>query len=285
VSTQGTARDLTEQRAAEKLIEVQRQQLIQADKLSSLGTLVAGVAHEINSPNHAIRSYSRRIGQAWESIVPVLDAYYKESGDFLVGGVEYTEMREDMGGYIDDLGKCSSRINRIVEDLKGFYRQGALEMARISVNHVVGSAVTLMGSYIDDHTSRFTADLGEAIPDIDGDFQTLEQVIVNLLTNACQSLEDRGRAITLTTSLRECDGSVVIETKDEGVGIPRDHLDKLTNPFFSTNRDSGGTGLGLSISNAIINAHGGALSIASELGKGTVVEIRLPVDSDATGRA
>jgi polar amino acid transport system substrate-binding protein len=109
----------------------------------------------------------------------------------------------------------------------------------------------------------------------------LEQVVVNLLLNACQALPDRERGIVVATFLDPGCRQVVLEVRDEGVGIAAEHLPQLTDPFFTTRREQGGTGLGLWISAAIVEEHGGALSFRSRPGEGTVVTLTLPLPVEA----
>jgi len=110
-----------------------------------------------------------------------------------------------------------------------------------------------------------------------GNFHRLEQVIINLIQNACQALPDIRRGISLSISYNEKTSSISVKVQDEGVGIPLEVLPHITDPFFTTKSDSGGIGLGLSISSRIVKEHGGTLVFNSELGKGTIAEITLPV--------
>ena len=125
-------------------------------------------------------------------------------------------------------------------------------------------------------TDRFTLSNTEGLTRIRGNFQKLEQVIINLVTNACQSLESRSKAIRLATRHDQEAGMVVIRVEDEGRGIPAGLLDKVADPFFTTKRDTGGTGLGLSVSYGIVREHRGRIEFTSEELRGTTVEIRIP---------
>jgi polar amino acid transport system substrate-binding protein len=118
------------------------------------------------------------------------------------------------------------------------------------------------------------------LPAIRGDAQRLEQVVVNLLLNACQALPDRERGIRVATFLDPGRSQVVLEVRDEGAGIAAEHLPHLTDPFFTTRREKGGTGLGLWICAAIVEEHGGTLSFRSRPGEGTVVALTLPLLPD-----
>ena len=109
------------------------------------------------------------------------------------------------------------------------------------------------------------------------DFQQLEQVIINLITNSCHALPNKEKGIIISTSYDMDSKNIIINIQDEGIGIPSESLKHILDPFFTTKRDYGGTGLGLSVSYNIIKDHGGELSFTSELGKGTTATIRLPV--------
>ena len=117
---------------------------------------------------------------------------------------------------------------------------------------------------------------GEGIPKIRGNFQRLEQVIINLLANSCQAVHDRNKGISVSTFFDREKNMIVTEIADEGDGISPEDMTHIMDPFFTTKRDSGGTGLGLSISYNFIKEHGGELSLESETGKGTTAKIFLP---------
>ena len=126
-------------------------------------------------------------------------------------------------------------------------------------------------------TARFSLDLALELPPVCGSSQQIEQVLLNLLTNACQSLPDRERELCVRTRHDEAAGKVVVEVRDQGVGIPAERLGHVMDPFFTTRQDQGGTGLGLSISYTIVRNHGGDLRIASKVGQGTTATVELPV--------
>jgi len=126
-------------------------------------------------------------------------------------------------------------------------------------------------------TSHFSIEYGKNLPVLRGNFQRLEQVIINLIQNACQALRDIQKGISVSTSYDEKMRGIVVRVEDEGVGIPSEILPHITDPFFTTKPESGGTGLGLSISSRIVKEHGGTLTFTSEVRKGTRAEIFLPV--------
>lgn len=178
----------------------------------------------------------------------------------------------------DELQDSARRIKRIVEDLKNFARRDdATCEDSLDINVLVQTAIRLVGKMLRDSTHAFTVRYAENLPKIRGNAQRIEQVVVNLLVNACQALEAPSQRITVWTAFDEQKGMVEVFVEDEGVGIRPEHLSHLTSPFFTTKREMGGTGLGLSISERIVTAHGGDLDFTSECGKGTTVRLAMPL--------
>lgn len=259
-------------------LHLQQQQLIQADKMASLGILVSGVAHEINNPNSLVLLNTPVIMDSFDDLWPILEAYYQEHGDFWVGGLEYTRMREEIPYMLAEMQAGGKRIKHIVEDLKDFSRiDNSRQMEVMDLNEVVRAATRLVDNSIKKATHSFSVSCGEGLCKVRGNPQRIEQVVVNLILNACQALTAPEQAISLRTFNSPDRKGVVLEVRDQGSGIDPDHLPHLTDPFFTTKRDTGGTGLGLSVSTTIVNEHGGVLSFASEPGEGTTVSLRLPM--------
>jgi polar amino acid transport system substrate-binding protein len=262
----------------EEQAKVHQQQLMQAGKMVALGTLVSSVGHEINNPNNFIMLNAPLLKEAWQHVLPILDEYYEKDKDFTIGNVRYTKMRDTIPRLLSGISDGSKRINQIVEDLKSFLRRDASDMNQlVDVNAVLRSAISLLSNMITRSTSHFSVKYGEKLPILRGNAHRLEQVIINLIQNACQALPDVRRAIFLSTAHDEKTSSIVVKVQDEGVGIPPEVLPHIADPFFTTKSNSGGIGLGLSISSRIIKEHGGTLVFASEPGKGTIAEISLPV--------
>jgi polar amino acid transport system substrate-binding protein len=268
--------DVTKRIEMEKKSEEQQQKLVQADKLASIGTLATGVAHEINNPNQSILSNTSFLKHAWDEIIPILDEYYEENGDFLIRGLEYSVIRDEMEGYHSIIEECSKRINTIVQDLKEFARYDPdWEMEAVDMNVILHAAITLTTNFIKKSTNNFELAYGDNLPKVWGNAQKLEQVIINIIQNGCQALPDKGKRLRVRTYIDSTDHTVVTEVTDEGTGISEKHLSKIKDPFFTTKRTRG-TGLGLSVSHSIIEEHGGELVFDSEEGKGTKVQLRLP---------
>ena len=279
IGLRGVARDVTERKKAEEQTRLHDQQLMQASKMVALGTLVSGVAHEINNPNNFIMLNSPLLKEAWENAMPVLEKYYEENGDFIIGGLNYSEMRENIPNLFTGITEGSKRIKQIVEDLKNYVRDDTADLTQdVDINEVIMSAVTLVSNMIKKSTNRFDVDYGKNLPLLKGNFQRLEQVVINLIQNACQALTAADKGIFISTSLDDASSHIRIRVKDEGAGIEPETLSQITDPFFTTRQKSGGVGLGLSISSRIIEEHRGSIQFESQPGVGTTVDIILPVN-------
>jgi len=270
--------EVAERRHAEKELRSQQQQLVQADKMAALGILVSGVAHEINNPNGLILLNMPVMMEAFRDAEPILEEHFRNHGDFEFAGLRYSRMREALPVLMNQMREGSRRVKVIVEDLKDFARQQEPGLtADVNVNDTVRAALRLVDTLIEKSTHRFTVHYGDQIPLIRGNSQRIEQVIVNLVMNACQALDGPERGISLATFLDRAAAQVVLEVTDEGCGIDPDHLGHVTDPFFTTKRDNGGTGLGLSVSAGIVKEHNGTLTFSSSPGGGTIARMALPV--------
>ena len=272
----GVFTDITDYKKASDLAEQQRLHLIQADKLMSLGILVAGIAHEINNPNNYISLSLSLLRKSWESLKPFFDKHKSDLDKVYIGSMQFQEFLLNIDTLFSGISEGSQRIKRIVSDLKDYARQDTLDFSGIvDVNKIVLSSVNLMNSMIKKHTKFFFLNLfsGEIL--IKGNAQKLEQVVINLIHNACDALLSCDQEIRVSTELGD-DQQAVIVVSDKGCGILRENLSKITDPFFTTKRNKGGTGLGLSVSAGIIKDHKGTMLFESEPGKGTKVTIILP---------
>lgn len=279
VGFRGVARDISERKKAEEQANLHQQQLMQASKMVALGTLVSGVAHEVNNPNNFIMLNSPILKEAWDNAMPILEKYYEENGDFILGGMKYTEMRKNIPTLFSGISDGAKRIKHIVDELKNYVRDNTADLTQsVDINEVLKSAVSLLANMIKNSTNQFAIEYDDNIPSIKGNFQRLEQVIINLVQNACQALPDSKKGIFVSVKFDKKRSNIVVSVRDEGTGIPPDALLHITDPFFTTKHDSGGVGLGLSISLKIIKEHGGRMHFDSEIGAGTTIEIILPTD-------
>ncbi|MCP5103750.1 MAG: response regulator [bacterium] len=279
-------REMTERKEAEEKERLHQQQLIQADKMASLGILVSGVAHEINNPNNFIMVNAPIMTKIWKNAAPILEEHYRARGDFYIAPrVKYSEMKENIPGIISGIMEGAQRINNYVKELKSFARPVQSTMdENIDINKVIQAAVTLLSDLIKKSTRHFSTGYDEDIPPVKGNFQRLEQVIVNLVQNSCHALENSGRGLFISTGFAPGRSMIKIEVKDEGGGMTPETIAKIKSPFFTTKRDIGGTGLGLSISSKIIEDHGGILRFESAPGEGTTAAVLLPVEPGRENR-
>jgi PAS domain S-box-containing protein len=271
--------DITARKQAEENAKLQQQQLMMLDKMKSLGILVSGIAHEINNPNNYILLNSKIISRAWNDIKPIINKYYKDHGDFPLAGLPYSSAGEKIEQLIAGITEGSVRIQKIVQGLKDFARhdRGILDQ-EVSINSVLESAMLIIENLIKKSTTRFNVQYGKNLPPVRGNFQQLEQVVINLVTNACQALTDKGQKIGISTSFNRKSDRIVIKIKDEGTGMSGEDLKHIMDPFFTTKRDMDGTGLGLSISYNILKDHGGDLKFVTKPEKGTTATVLLPTD-------
>ena len=268
-------RDVRERKAAEERVRVQAEQVARADKLASLGVLVASVAHEVGNPTQVVAHGARFLAQGLPGLFALVGDCGTTDAAVRVAGLPYAEFRGAAAAAVGEIETSAARIERMVRDLKDFAREGrpAAPLGPVDVNEVVATVVELAGHFVRVATARFAVSLAQDLPPVRGDRVRLEQVVLNLLQNACQALPDRTRGVTVST---RCAGFVVVEVADEGVGIASDDLARLTEPFFTTRREQGGTGLGLVVANRIVSEHGGRLLFRSEPGRGTVATVELP---------
>ena len=275
--TQALEAEVAGHRRTMEELKVRQRQLIQADKMTSLGILVSGVAHEINNPTGLLLLNLPHLERAFADAEPILDRHFQSQGDFRLGWLQFSRMRREIPQMCREMQEAGQRIKRIVEDLKDFARQEDSElMQSVSLNQVVATSLRLVDNQIRMATENFTVRYAENLPPFRGNHQRIEQVIVNLALNACQALPSIDRGIFLETAFDPVSGKVQVLLRDEGKGIDPQHLAYLTDPFFTTKREQGGTGLGLSVSAGIVREHGGTLNFSSQPGQGTTVVLALP---------
>ncbi len=275
-------RDVTKRIRLEEEARNMQAKLIQANKMTSLGLLVSGVAHEINNPNNFIMANAQLLSETWTDALKILREYYDENGDFYIGGLPFVKVEKQSQQLFAGIIEGARRINEIVLNLKGFARQERTVSSQyVDVNQVVPTAVSIIHHELIRYTENFNLDLKDGIPLVKWNSQQLGQVVINLLMNACQALPSRERGIWVATGFDASSGQVSISVRDEGGGISRDVRNRIMEPFFTTKLDQGGTGLGLSICHSIVKDNGGTLEFESEPGNGTTFVLRIPVEMSA----
>lgn len=274
--------DITNEKKLRRESEYHLHQIVQADRLASLGEVVAGVAHEINNPNTFITYNIPLLDETWKVFEPVLKEYGIAHPEFTRGNLSFDELCIDMQEIIQAIKIGSERINRVVTSLKDFARlDESVHAVPVQVNDVIKNTLTIVGAQVRKNVSKINIELADNLPLIPGHFQKLEQVVANILVNAANAIpvKDKG-VITVTTKLIDHLNSVIIAIEDNGIGMEKHIIDRIFDPFYTTRRDSGGTGLGLSVSFALIKEHNGKIGVLSHPGKGSRFCIFLPKDKN-----
>jgi len=277
-------------------------QVLQTEKMASIGQLAAGVAHEINNPMgfvHAnlaqMAEYLADVRSVWERVAELLQsvesqdlATIRKSADALADHVREVDLAyviSDFGKAIRESQEGSERIRHIVQDLREFSHSETGERVLADVNQCLDSTATIVWPMM------------KQIVNLEKDYEDLDpiacfpmqvkQVFMNLLVNAYQSIEsavgESGEMGTIWLRTRQRSDGVAVEVTDTGVGILEANLDRIFDPFFTTKKVGSGTGLGLSTSFGIVQRHGGRMTVESKLGVGTTFSLFLPTGEDAGG--
>jgi PAS domain S-box-containing protein len=233
----------------ERMVE----QMTQTEKLTSLGLLAAGVAHEVNTPLAVISNYIQML------------AKQMPEGD-------------PRQAIIEKIVRQTFRASEIVNNLLSFSRTGAAELTDVDVNRVVEETLSLVAHPLKTSHIQVVKHLGQTIPAVRGSANKLQQVFLNLFLNARDAMPGGGMLEVRTGAHN---GGVEVEIADTGAGIPREHIHRIFDPFFTTKGNGRGTGLGLSVSYGIIKEHAGKIDVRSTPGKGTSFHVELP----AAGKA
>jgi PAS domain S-box-containing protein len=228
--------------------ERMEEQMSQTEKLTSLGLLAAGVAHEVNTPLAVISNYIQMLAKQMPEGDP----------------------RQSI---IEKIVKQTFRASEIVNNLLNFSRTGAAEAVDVDVNRVVEETLSLVAHPLKAAQIQIVKELGAPLPAVRGSANKLQQVFLNLFLNARDAMPGGGM-LEIRTAARN--GSVEIEIADTGAGIPREHIHRIFDPFFTTKANGRGTGLGLSVSYGIIKEHAGKIDVRSTPGKGTSFHVEFP---------
>jgi signal transduction histidine kinase len=240
-------------RMAEEL-EARQEQIIHSRKIASLGTLVSGVAHELNNPIN--------------NIILTIDS--------LVGGRKITDERRLT--MLNDILNQAVRASEIVKHLLDFSRSDRTIIEDLDIARTLQETIQISENQITVNNIKLRVDLASDLPVIRGNRQALQQVFINLLTNAVHAMPSGGEL--LVSAARGSDQKIIIRVRDTGSGISEEHLPYIFDPFFTTKKVGTGTGLGLSVSYGIIKKHGGVITVDSSPGKGSTFTIVLPAKEE-----
>ena len=267
----------------EQLREAQGQ-LLQSEKLASIGQLAAGVAHEINNPLGYINSNISTMVKYVDDLFALFNAY-ERAEDYLTDAtvkadvqgikerVDWGYLKSDLHSLLEESLEGVDRVRRIVEDLKDFSHVGEAEWQWADIHKGLESTLNIVHNELK-YKAEVVKQYGE-LPPIECIASQINQVFMNLLVNAAQAIEQRG-VITVRTGTEEDEWAWVV-IQDTGKGITPDKLKRIFDPFFTTKPVGKGTGLGLSLSYGIINRHGGRMEVESVVGEGTTFQVWLPI--------
>ena len=263
--------------------EQQIRKLVEADKLVSIGTMAASLGHEIANPNSAISSNAAFLRKFYEHLVPLLDSTQENDAGGRVGGLPYGVVRDRMRRAISGVAHSADRIAGIIAEFRGFYRRTRTEHTEIvDVNGVVDSALMVFGHQIRRYNIPLRAERAPSLPPVAGSSQQLEQLVVNLLSNAVEAIRDvrdtghHGREEGIGITTRATREEVELVVADDGIGMEPETIERVGEAFFSTREERGGTGIGLYVATHIVREHSGSLSFSSQPGIGTTATVRLP---------
>jgi len=256
--------------------------LIQTNRMTSLGLLISSIAHNINTPNAAVKLAAQHLDRSWKDALPILEQATKEEGEFTIGGLPFSVAKMEILGASESVINNADRVGRVIHDLRAYNLGEKRDFAPgVSINRVVSDAMTIIRAHGSQRDVSILPEMAPVLPDITGNQYQLEQVVVNLLMNAMQATGNDKGMVRIRTEYCANEEMVRIIVEDNGVGIPPEIRKHLFEPFFSTRIDCGGSGLGLYISRFIVNEHKGTLSIVSDRSVGTVATVCLPVSSPA----
>jgi signal transduction histidine kinase len=253
IGSVGIFSDLREHERLRRELEEAQRQVVQAAKIASLGRLAAGVAHEINNPLAGILIYADMLMQEVKDNPP---------------------WRQDLQEIIDQTLRCKDIVTRLLE----FSRQSLGERVLFDVNELIGQSVKLLRHQALFHDIELILNLDSDLPQMLGDPGEIQQIFTNLMLNAADAMEGRGR-LTIGSFYEQPAAQIVLEFTDTGPGILQENYDKIFEPFFTTKLPGEGTGLGLSVVYGVIQRHGGSIELDSPPEGGAVFTIRLPLEA------
>ncbi len=285
------ANTLVQQQALNKRLEEANNQLLQSEKMASIGQLAAGVAHELNNPIGFVHSNLGTLDGYLHNLMAIIATYEKIAGapdancphldsvHHLMDECDFDFVKDDIFNLLAESKEGLGRVRKIVQDLKSFSHVGEQDWQEADLHQGLDSTLNIVWNELK-YKCTVVKDYGD-IPPIYCLISQLNQVFMNLLVNASQAIETQG-TVTLRTR-RQGDDAVCVEFSDTGKGVAPEHLNRIFEPFFTTKPVGKGTGLGLSLSYSIVERHGGRIEVESLPGKGSTFRVVLPVHPAAVG--
>lgn len=263
-------------------LKVLERQLIQSEKMASLGVLISGIAHEINNPNNYISVNIPILKNYLDFMMPIVDEYAQKHPDLEIFYMPYAEFREDIFELLDNVQHGSMRINSIVKDLKVFSAANKeKKIEKIDLKPIIEKVVSFCRSKISRSVKIFNVHVPENLPEVPIESQLLEQILVNLLINAAQAFNEHvveNSMINLSVYMDNVkENQLIIEVSDNGIGMDENTQKRIFDPFFTTKLLEEGTGLGMYIVHNLIEKMGGKIEIESKLGQGSNFKIVLDI--------
>ena len=269
--------NISERKLAEEEKKKLEAQLYHSQKIDTLGALVAGVAHEINNPVNKIIFDIPLLKKIWIDILPVLAAQTRKEPHQKYGGLTYEFLKENLPEMLSDMELATNRVAKTVSNLKDYTRKSSIADRRpMRINTAVENAIRLIETTIKKAGIDLTTNLRDTLPMIDGNTQSIEQIIINIVVNAIQAIDHDHGHIDIATGSMEEGRLVFIAISDNGEGIDPFISDKIFDPFITNRHNSGGTGLGLAITRNLVEAHGGDITFTSTRGEGTIFTVVFP---------
>ncbi len=250
----------------------QNEKIYQANKLISLGTLVAGVAHEINNPNSNITFNTPLLNTLLNNFLNVIEDLKINNDQLFSSNMKYLEFKDNIFGMLNTIEKSAHRIKSIIDGLRD-YSKPVIEphtFEKIDICELINTTFILIGKQLEKNIKHIDLFLPDNKIYINGNFIRLEQVLVNIINNAKEAMHDISDSV-LSLSVKDDNNTVSVIVKDNGVGIDPDILSQITDPFFTTKRNINGTGLGLSVVVAILSEHNASIHFNSKVNIGTTI--------------
>jgi two-component system, NtrC family, sensor kinase len=258
-------------------VQSTQNQLIQSAKLAGLGQLVAGVAHELNNPIGFVYSNMQHLREYTNTLLLMVQELSKknESAEKIKQKHDYEFIAKDLPKLIASCEEGARRTRDIVIGLRNFSRSSDKDQKKFSVTDCIDSTLDLLRGAVKNERIQLVKKYDEFIPLIVGNPNQVSQVFMNVISNAFQAIQGAG-TVTITAQYQKEESQIKIRISDTGVGIKKDEMNKIFDPFYTTKEVGQGTGLGLSISYGIIKSHGGEILVESEPGQGSTFEISFP---------